>query len=74
LERVHKAAAVANLNKLPFFNEQHLRRIAGGDDMKSLLEDAKVLIQQKFKGDFTDEYITEVVKLMKVIHNLQYSS
>lgn len=66
MDKIHKASAVANLVKLPYFNEQHIRRIAGGDNMTALLEEAKSLVSQKFGKNFSDEYITNVLKLMKV--------
>jgi hypothetical protein len=68
LERVHKSPAVANLAKLPFFNEQHIRKMAVGneDSFQPLLNDAKSIVHNKFSPSFTEEYITDVLKLMKV--------
>jgi glutamyl-tRNA synthetase len=63
LERVHKAGAVFNLEKLNWLNFEHLRKKPD----QELLEMLKVEIKKSDLADniYSDEYLLEVISAMK---------
>jgi len=61
LDRVSKSGAVFNLKKLNWFNEQYLRSSLEAD----LLPQVKDIIKDYGYDGYSDEYITQVIKLMK---------
>jgi len=63
-ERVHKSPAVANIDKLTWINDQHLRNKIILD-ISTLINELKPLLEEKFGKKFDDEYIAKVVNLMK---------
>jgi glutamyl-tRNA synthetase len=63
LERVHKAGAVFNLEKLTWLNEEHLR----SKDNKEVLQKLKEELS-KFEFNnksFSDEYLVNIIEAMK---------
>jgi glutamyl/glutaminyl-tRNA synthetase len=66
---VLKSPAIANFQKLDWFNEQHIRsRAASGD--AQLLTEAKELVWNKFGKSWSEQYIEKVVDVMKVCQGL----
>lgn len=61
INRVGKAGAVFNIEKLNWMNQQHMK-IKSDNDLLPLV---KPLIIEKGWGSFSDEYITQVIGLMK---------
>lgn len=66
MDRVHKSPAVVNFDKLLWHNEQHLRRMASGNDISILLDETRNFVYSKFGTNYSDEYITKVLQCMKV--------
>jgi len=63
LERVHKAGAVFNLEKLNWLNFEHLRRKPDQEVLKMLKEEIN---KSAFaKNNYSDEYLIEVIGAMK---------
>jgi glutamyl-tRNA synthetase len=63
LERVHKAGAVFNIEKLNWLNFEHLRRKPDEIVLKMLKDE---IDKSEFKGsDFSNEYLLEVIAAMK---------
>jgi len=61
LDRVSKSGAVFNINKLNWFNEQYLRSRLEVD----LLPEVKEIIKEYGFNGYSDEFIMQVIKLMK---------
>lgn len=74
LERLHKAPAVVNHEKLKWFNEQHLRK----SNIKQLVAELKPLVLTKLKDlqveiqEFPDEYYAKVITTIKVNSNISF--
>jgi len=63
LERVHKAGAVFNLEKLNWLNYEHLRRKTDSEILKMLRSE---IDKSEFNnGNFSDEYLLKVIGAMK---------
>lgn len=63
LERVNKAGAVFDVEKLNWLNAEHLRKMDATELVKLLREE---LDASKYKGQkFTDEYLLKVIEAMK---------
>ncbi|MEJ2103670.1 MAG: glutamate--tRNA ligase [Ignavibacteriaceae bacterium] len=63
LERVHKAGAVFNLEKLNWLNFEHLRRKPDSEVIKRLRNEIE---KSEFKNeDYSDEYLSKVIGAMK---------
>ena len=63
LERVHKAGAVFNLEKLNWLNYEHLRRKTDSEVLKMLRSE---IDKSEFNnGNFDDEYLLKVIGAMK---------
>jgi glutamyl-tRNA synthetase len=63
LERVHKAGAVFNLEKLNWLNYEHLRRKTDSEILKMLRSE---IDKSEFNnGNFDDEYLLKVIGAMK---------
>jgi glutamyl-tRNA synthetase len=63
LEKVHKAGAVFNLEKLNWLNYEHLRRKPDGEVLNMLrTELSKAEIRNE---DYSDEYLLKVISAMK---------
>ena len=61
LERVGKAGAVFNIDKLNWINQQHIKLKSDAE----LLELVRSIVQEKRGTDVSDEYIVQVIHLMK---------
>jgi glutamyl-tRNA synthetase len=61
LERVGKAGAVFDIEKLKWLNQQYIMK----SSTDHLLTYVKPLLAQKAWGTFTDEYVKKVIDLMK---------
>jgi len=63
LERVNKAGAVFDLQKLNWLNSEHLRK----KSLSELLADLRIEIQKsKFKSqNFSDDYLAQIIEAMK---------
>ncbi|MDP1675858.1 MAG: glutamate--tRNA ligase [Bacteroidota bacterium] len=61
IERVGKAGAVFNLEKLNWMNQQHIKMQAS----EKILPLIKPLLQEKGWNSFSDEYLLQVIGLMK---------
>lgn len=61
LDRVSKSGAVFNIKKLNWFNEQYLRARSEED----LLPEVKDIIKSYGYDGYPDDYVKEVIKLMK---------
>jgi len=61
IERVGKAGAVFDVEKLKWMNEQHLRALPD----EKLLELVKPILQEKHWGHFPDTYLKQVFNLMR---------
>lgn len=61
LERVSKAGAVFNIQKLMWFNEQYMR----GKSAEALLSDFRIEVEAAGFSGFTDTYLAGVITLMK---------
>ena len=62
LERIHKAGAIFNIQKLDWINTEHLRKQDKGIILKMLKEN---LAESKYKDlEFTDEYLLLVIEGM----------
>jgi glutamyl-tRNA synthetase len=63
LERVNKAGAIFNVEKLDWLNAEHLRKKPDSEILVMLKEE---LSQSKFKEQsYTDEYLLKVIDVMK---------
>jgi glutamyl-tRNA synthetase len=63
LERVHKAGAVFNLEKLNWLNYEHLRRKPDSEVLKML---RKEIEKSEFSGNiYSDDYLLKVIGAMK---------
>lgn len=63
LERVNKAGAVFDIQKLNWLNAEHLRA-KSGEQILALLKDE--IQKSKFKNqDYTDEYLLQVIEAMR---------
>jgi len=63
LERVHKAGAVFNLEKLNWLNFEHLRRKPENEVLSLLKDEIK---KSEFSGNtYNDEYLIKVIQVMK---------
>jgi glutamyl-tRNA synthetase len=63
LERVHKAGAVFNLEKLNWLNFEHLRKKPDSEVLKMLRAEIE---KSEFAGnDYRDDYLTKVIAAMK---------
>jgi len=63
LDRVHKAGAVFNLEKLNWLNFEHLRRKNDDEILKMLREE--VLNSDYNNGNYSDEYLLKIISAMK---------
>lgn len=63
LERVHKAGAVFNLEKLKWLNYEHLRR-KPDDEILNMLR-AEIRKSEFRNEEYSDEYILQVISVMK---------
>lgn len=61
IERVGKAGAVFDVEKLKWMNEQHLRAMSD----EQLLVLVRPILQEKNWGHFSDEYLKQVFTLMR---------
>ncbi len=61
IERVGKAGAVFNIEKLNWMNQQHIKRIS--DDELLLL--VKPLFEEKYQNSFPDGFLRNVIHLLK---------
>lgn len=63
LERVHKAGAVFNLEKLNWLNYEHLRRKADNEILKMLINEIE---KSEYKNNsYSNEYLLKVISVMK---------
>ena len=63
LERVNKAGAIFNVEKLDWLNAEHLRKKPNQEILNMLKEE---LSKSKFKGqNYSDEYLLKVIEAMK---------
>lgn len=63
LERVHKAGAIFNLEKLNWLNYEHLRRKPDAEVLKMLRSEIE---KSEYKNDdYQDEYILKVISVLK---------
>jgi glutamyl-tRNA synthetase len=63
LERVHKAGAVFNLEKLDWLNFEHLRNKPENEVLEMLKSELKASVYSDKK--FTDEYLLKVIEAMR---------
>ena len=63
LERVHKAGAVFNLEKLNWLNFEHLRRKSDNEVLKMLR--GEILVSIYSDVHYSDEYLLKVISVMK---------
>lgn len=61
IERAGKTGAIFNIDKLNWFNQQHIK-IQGDDELLSLV---KPIIVQRGWTNFSDDYIKQVISQMK---------
>jgi glutamyl-tRNA synthetase len=61
LERVGKAGAVFNIEKLNWLNQQHMRLISN----EELAAQVKPMLKSKGITDFSDDYLLKTIKLLK---------
>ncbi|MBN2571773.1 MAG: glutamate--tRNA ligase [Ignavibacteriales bacterium] len=63
LEKVHKAGAVFNIEKLNWLNSEHIKN-KSSEDILTLLK--KEMINSKFKSEnYSDFYLIKVIEIMK---------
>ena len=63
LDRVNKSGAIFDMDRLNWLNAEHLRNKSDEELIKMLRDELK---QSKYSSlDFSDEYLTEVIKVMK---------
>ena len=63
LERVHKAGAIFNLEKLNWLNYEHLRRKSDSEVLKMLRTEIEK--SEYNNNDYMDEYLLKVISAMK---------
>jgi glutamyl-tRNA synthetase len=63
LDRVHKAGAVFNLDKLNWLNFEHLRKKTDDDVLKMLRED--ISNSKYYNDELNDEYLLKIIAAMK---------
>ncbi len=61
LERVGKSGAIFNIDKLRWFNEQHIRMAPNNALLKAL----KQILVDRSMDVFSDEYLMHIIELMK---------
>lgn len=61
IERIHKAGAVFNVEKLKWLNTQHIRRKTDAEILSYLRPD----MEKAGFGNFPDDYVLKVIGLMK---------
>jgi glutamyl-tRNA synthetase len=61
LDRVNKAGAIFNIEKLQWFNQEYLR----GKSTDELIEEARPLLVERGWSGFDDTYLASVIELMR---------